>query len=1189
MCNEDLTFPQKNVEISQKLMQTDSLEKVAPQKNVLQKEMSNEEVSQNMTSQIETSQEKPQIEMSQIEASQQGAAEEEIQTQNETSQKEKRLEEQENVLKNTKKNMLVSASAGSGKTFVMIKYICQLIAENSVPINDFLVLTFTKAAAAQMKEKLLKRLKECCKEEQNEQKRNFLLEQIDQLPTANICTIDSFCERCVKKYASTLDVNENFSVVDENQAISLKNIAFKTAMRQFMLKNSANYEFLMTTYKNEVEKIQQIVKTLEDISNAVADKKAFLSEISGNFEEKFDSACKFLYEDAISTIRQKIEEMEGLHVDKYFCDVKTLLADALAANDLFELHAAVQQIGRFPTRPSQKAIGQEVFEQLGELKDAISDKVGCIKCLNLDDEQNVGVQKSGALEKAVLQLFDLYEKEYFGLKKAQNSLDFADLEKYMQILSENANLFGQFQYVFVDEYQDTNKMQEKIVKNVAKNCNFVAVGDLKQGIYGFRLASSDIFLKDLKQFEADEDAAVNFLRSNFRSSQKVLDFVNDIFKVCMTEDVAKVDYLATSMLKSENDFAAESEKAVHIDIIAKKTPTYDEIPLLYSVKNAPLAAADNNKLMLEDIKNRILQVVGSQISDGGKLRPAEFGDIAILARGRDSLFSELETFLQENDIPVLSNSRSDLTKEPEIQMLVNYLRLAVCLDDEIALASVLLSGLYLFDLQKIFDEKVEKQEGLLEIVKKNESGYYSKFLKDLDDFRLESSLFGAKKAFMSLFAKTNYFSYLNLRKGKEKLFMFVQKFLSEVEKQDFDLPALVNYFDTVSVVVTPEASSFGDAVTLTTIHDSKGLEYPVVFLIGCDKNFCSNDGSDVQINEKFGMALKVYDTEDNSVVPSVRLVAIKEQEREKDFVEELMIFYVALTRAKNRLYLFGSANKGCFSKHSVKRCSTYFDLIFFALRDVAQEFCKTGEYVSENLCVTAVDELEFVPQKVAQNFENAEFDPKIVERIEKYVDFSYKFGASKNFRLKESVTNLTKKMEEDNALAKFSNDNFQFSGNAVQVGNAYHLALKLLNFEEVSDERTLDEQLQKIAGQVDESLLDRTILLKNILILKKITSNARVFKEKEFLLKEKISKLLDEDAQDEILVQGIVDLFAVRDEKIVLVDYKYSSSQSETYLIEKYKNQLKLYKNALENAFKMPVSDCYLLSLKFGQLIEVKF
>ena len=223
--------------------------------------------------------------------------------------------------------------------------------------------------------------------------------------------------------------------------------------------------------------------------------------------------------------------------------------------------------------------------------------------------------------------------------------------------------------------------------------------------------------------------------------------------------------------------------------------------------------------------------------------------------------------------------------------------------------------------------------------------------------------------------------------------------------------------------------------------------------------------------------------------------------------------------------------------------------------------------------------------------EDSEFSLEDVKQVENYLNFKYAIDDKLNFKLKESVTSLSHKNQEDN-LEKFSNENFNFGGANTEIGNAYHLALKVLDFEKISNFDDLNEEILKnkvIFSEISENL-DLNLLLKNILTLKSFCINGKVFKEKDFILKERICDLVENvSVEDRILVQGIIDLFIIKENKIILIDYKYSNSTNDNYLINKYKNQLKLYKIALENGYKLPVKEAYLLSLKNNKLIKVDF
>lgn len=1095
------------------------------------------------------------------------------------------IQEQEEVLLNDKKNMLVSASAGSGKTYIMIKYITKLICENRIPVKDLLVLTFTKAAATEMKERLQKSLKEMGNDD-------FVIEQIDTLSVANISTIHSFCEKNIKKYANLLGISENFSIADENLSQKIRQNAFESAFKKFNESNSEEYFELISYFKNDKNKLKEILFEIEYLVNSVADKEQFLKRNLDDSETFFESATQFLFQDCKTRLKNALKRVERLHVDEFLDALKKCLTEVLNSADIYEMALACKNF-TFPYLPKRKEVGDEVVDNLGAVKENINKTIKSLADLNLNDRDVVEFQKSGYLEKILIKLFHLYENEENEIKKSQNYLDFYDLEKYMKILSVQENLFSGLKYVFVDEYQDANKVQERIIKNVAKNCNFVAVGDVKQGIYGFRLASSEIFLKDLQDFESDDNSSVKFLQSNFRSSQKVLDFVNDVFKVCMTKETCGVDYEKSSMLKGMSDFADDENKSVYIDLIEKIEAEKEELPEVYSVKNAQIFVDNQNLLQLEDVKRRINEVLSSKISDGGVLKKCHYSDIAILSRKRDALFNQLEIYLQKSGVPIISNSRNTLLEEPEIKMLVSYLKIALNADDDVSMLSVLLSGLCDVTLQQIIEEKCTSELSLCEIVKNDESGIFEKINQNLRDFRFDVLVLGIKKAFLNLFNKTNYRAYINEKINHSKINLFVDKFLNEISASEFefDLSGLINYFETVDITVTSEISAVEDAVLLTTIHNSKGLEYPIVFITNCDQSLKKSQPKvDVEINEKFGLAVKYYDKENNNEVMTVKMKAIKDFEAQKDFEEELMIFYVALTRAKNRLYLFGNLKDSIFERYEIKDCDSYFELIFFALSKAKEEFLKNGEYQNDTLEISHVKKIENIVIENEQNFENFEIFPEIQEKLLNYLNFKYKIDDKLNFRLKESVTSLNNKNDED-ALGKYSNENFTFSNSSVEIGNAYHLALKTLDFEKIETAQDLNCEMKKnieIFKDI-ENYIDKTLLLKNIQLLKQFTSDASVYKEKEFIMKDKICNLIDGTSLDEeILVQGVIDLFVMKDKEIILIDYKYSNSNSEEYLIKKYKNQIKLYKKALENALNLKVGQTFLLSLRNNKLIKVE-
>ena len=1090
---------------------------------------------------------------------------------------EKKILEQEKVLENDKKQMIVSASAGSGKTFVMIKYITKLVCEDDISVKDIVVLTFTKAAAGEMKERLLKSLRNFKKEG----KEDFIIEQIDALPTANISTIHSFCEKTLKKYANLLGLNENFAVLDEKADKKLRNLAFENSFKTFHKQFEEEFLLLMEFYKNNPERIKEILFEIEEIANSVADKRQFIERNSQNAEEFFDKAMEYLFNQYQAELMQSLKNIEALHIP-YYDEFEAAIRPLLQSKTLVEMSKWEVNL---PDKPQARHVGQEAADKAGLEKEKTNKIIQNIKKLNLLDEDNLDFQRKGTLEKVVLSLFSAYQTEQDRLKAAKNALNFSDLERYMLELSSKENLFDGVKYVFIDEYQDTNKIQERIVKNVAKNCNFVAVGDVKQGIYGFRLASCEIFLKDVEDFSTDKTSAVNYLKSNFRSDQKVLDFVNDIFKVCMTKELTGVDYAESSMLHAENEFKQDG-RPINIDMIVEDKTEKEKLPKVYSVKDAQSVVKNKDIKMLLDIENRIYDVMGTKIYEDETFRDCRYGDIAILSRKRTDLFNNLEIYLNQRGIPVNANSKNTLLDEVEVKVLLNVLKISLNMSDEIALLSVLISPFGGFSLEQIAEAKDDRS--LSEIVKNDEK--FADFVQKIDIFAKNCTIFGIKKALLNLFEDSMYFAYLNLKHNQARF--IVDKFLNEIEQSgfNFDVPGLVNFFENVKIDVSADVGAEDDSITLTTIHNSKGLEYPIVFLIGCDQSLSKGrENHDVKINENFGFALKYYDVENNQEAVGVKMQAISHEKKNKDFVEEMMIFYVALTRAKNKLYLFGKYDEKFLGKTNIQSCDTYFDFIFYALKHFAKEVELKAKYEDDNLAINIVKEVEKRNFKQKQNLENSEFDEQDLKKIVSYLNFKYKYDDKINFKAKESVTELNHKNIE-NQLEKYSNDSFVFASASVDTGNAYHLALKLLNFDEMKDKNDLHNQLVEKSATIENSqLLDEDVLWGNIQIVKGLIGDGKVFKEKEFILKEKICNLIENsNLQDEIMIQGVVDLFIVKNDEIVLVDYKFSNSNSPVYLVQKYKEQIKLYKIALENYFKKPVKQAYLLSLKNANLIPVE-
>ena len=1087
------------------------------------------------------------------------------------------IEEQEKVLKNEKKNMIVSASAGSGKTYVLIQYICRLVCEKRVPIKKLLILTFTKAAATEMKERLLKALKE-------QKMDDFILKQIDDLSVSNISTIHSFCEYCLKKYANILKLNENFEIADENVSRKLKISALKNVLNKFK-ENREDAFAINYAFKNDIRKIRESIFLIESMVASVSNKQEFIAKVRTCQGELFAEAEKIVCEYVDSQIKSDINLLEKRHFNDIAFEIERKL-QIENQKDLLNKIEVLQNFS-FPTLPKKTEITEEELSFLKEIRKDFAELNKKLSSLSLDEER-VEEEKKGELEKALIKLYVKYEEEYKRLKLNSNVLDFSDLEQYMLSLSKEKLFNENYEFVFIDEYQDTNSLQEKIVKKVAENSNFVAVGDAKQGIYGFRLASSKIFLKDVEEFNENESSNAVFLKSNFRSSKKVLDFINDIFKDAMTVETAGIDYLNTSMLSYKKEYLDDGEFAVNVDVVEKEEKERKKFDI-YSVKEDEIIE-DINYNELNTIKARIEEILKSKIFDPeiNDFRQVEFKDIAIISRSRNNFFNVLANFLNENNIPVNSNSKNLLLENPEIQILLNILKLTLVFNDDVALLSVLMSNFGKFNQDEIYDIVKGSEKTLTQIVLENEKGIFDEFLKNLSIFKTNGLTYGYKQAFEILFDDTLYYPYIFSQPDAEWVNASLKLFLEEIEKSGFkfDLPALISYFENVDIEDAGVSSSENNAIILTTIHKTKGLEYPIVMLINAGKSLKkAGKNTEIKVDEELGVVVKHYedDHEDNTV----KMLATELKNAKKTFAEEMMIFYVALTRAKNRLYIIGERPRENLKPLSVFKIDSYLDYIFNTLsQDEIETFLSKEELIKGNVKFNHITEVENIKLEKNQK-KYGKINEKIVKNIENYLNFEYLYKTEENISFKNSVTALTKQFEDNNIFLP----NFEMvntNSNVVEVGNAYHLALKIIDFNKVEK---IEDLLPYFKNNINlastESLIDKKLLFENILTLKPF-AKYKVFKEQEFVMKDTIKNLINFNFDDNIMVQGVVDFFAFKENgRIVLIDYKYSKEQRQEVLVNRYKLQLKLYKNAIESGLNVKVDEIYLLNLRYNKLIKI--
>lgn len=1099
-------------------------------------------------------------------------------------------DEQKLILKNNKKNMIISASAGSGKTFVVIEYLINLICKKNIPLSRLLVLTFTKAAANEMKTRLYKAILE-------EKPSEFLLNQLDELQISDISTIDAFCEKMIKRNINKINLDDNFTILDEKASKNLKLMAFNRVFDSFSVNNTKEFDEIYFAFKKNKEQIFGAMLDFASFFDSSFDGEKLAQEFIDDtllLEERAEDYIKNYIKEIFNKVKNEISFVCDL--PKPYQELKDSLNEFTNIELDQNLIDVIDKINDFKilNTPRNKIENLEDKKVLVEAKEKLKEVQ---KLLEPYKDLSIIIKnkfKDNSLIKALLNFYKEQQKEYKILKENRWALDFADLEIYAKKLLEDEDvakdLQDKYDYIFIDEYQDTNTLQEAIIKPIAKKGFFVAVGDPKQGIYGFRNASMEIMKKDIEDFSKDENSDALFLTGNFRSDERLLSFINEIFIKVMTEESVGIDYEKTSKLKGLQPFEKGRMPSVCLDLILNEKEEKEAPKGVYSVKEDKITLSEENLKEVKVIALRIEEALESQIYDAkrGCFRKVSEGDIALLFRGRSALMQDCVRFLQDKGFNIVADIKQDLLEDSQIRVLLALFKLAINFKDDISLVSVMNSWIGDFSLDEICEIRFkDREKRFYQLVEESEEGKIIEFKKKIEEFYFESQLLGVSKALYNLFNRNDFQLFINSLPSKNIKKSHINQLFKIIKSGDFEnnLAGLVNYLENIkSDGEMSEQSS--NAITITTIHATKGLEYPIVILCGCGEKLSKVYNKPYLLSRDFGLGTYLYDYDENIRVLSLTFLAGKLSKKRKEFIDELMIFYVALTRAQNHLFLIGSVDDINFSQ-DIFDYKNYLEIILnsfgenFTQNLFSQEYVKKGDW-EFRVISDVVDKSRTERVKEKLNFK--------IDNICEYIDYQYKNKDKCFLPYKNSVSSLLKLDEEDileESRLEFSNEDKISRERAILRGNAYHEALKIIDFDLVnSKEDLIGQELENKMMNGYFEFIDFDLLYKNIKIIKSTIGGGKTIKERQFIMQTSLKEVGISDGDDNVIVQGIVDLF-VLGEKNILIDYKFTSIRDENRLKEKYHKQIELYSLAIEKAFGVKVDEKYLLSLKDALLIKV--
>ena len=1192
-------------------------------------------------------------------------------------------EEQKQAIYEKGSNILVAAAAGSGKTAVLVERIINKIINENIDIDKLLVVTFTNAAASEMRERVLNAIYKKIDEEPENEK---LQKQIILLNRASICTIDSFCLDVVKNNFFEIDIGQNFRIGDTTEIEILKQDVLEDLFEEKYEAEDEDFTKLIntyTSYKDDTPLKELILKIYTYIqSNPFPEKwlkeKIEMFNLSEKLEEDFSKTIwgelllkqvREIVEDSelkLEAERQNLAKYPELQ--KYFLiindDIEQLQmlkinldswnkAYEIASNIKFKTWATDKKI-TFEAKDDAKATRDMVKANLKK----VTEKILIFNSKEANEDINDMYEVLKKLGNIIIEFGKMFEKR----KKDKNIVDFSDVEHFaLQILlkedgtpSEIAKKYQKkYEEIAIDEYQDSNLVQEYILNSISRENNIFMLGDVKQSIYKFRQARPDLFLEKYKTYQTknnqkDGDNLKIQLFKNFRSRKEVLDFSNKIFTSIMSEELGELNYTEEEYLNlganyedTNQDLKAEidillTDDTDEEDLSAEQkasatTSTWKETNGEENDSEEEIERVENIELEAKFVANRIKELVENkfQIYDAKKQekRDIKYKDIVVLLRSTKEPAPIFEKEILNLGMPVFSDSSAEYLESIEIQTIMSLLKIIDNPLQEIPLVAVMRSMIGGFTDNDLVEIRLsDKYDNFYNTILKSKQSVsellrskIDQFLNNLEMWRKEQEYLSLGELIWKIYNDTGYYNYVGLMTNGE-LRQANLKMLFERAKQceSISFKGLFNFINYIEKIKTSSkdmdsAKIIGendDVIRIMSIHKSKGLEFPVVFLSGTGKQFNMQDlNNKILLHPEIGIGVKYIDYDMQIEYDTLSKQAMRNQIMLETLSEEMRVLYVALTRAKEKLIITGYSTTDkqnglhdICDKYSelnsilLKKCKTYLDwmeLVYMYNQDEMKELSNINVYTKKEvlkMCKTEEVEKENTEKQILDKISKVKIDDEEKNRISKILEYQYKYQDSTTIPTKTSVTELKiAPKKSDLKCAKFLKEDAETKITNAQKGTLIHLCMQKLDtqnknytYSQIQDLVQDLENKKIITHKEAEAInINKVYQFTKSKIWEEMIHAHVVHREKAFYISIPAKEVFDKELEEKILVQGVIDLYYINEQnKLILVDFKtdYVEDRNEQILVDKYNIQLELYKRALEDALQRKVDKVYIYS-----------
>ncbi len=1182
-------------------------------------------------------------------------------------------EEQLRAIEERGSNILVAAAAGSGKTAVLVERIIRRIcdAEHPTPVNRLLVLTFTEAAAAEMKRKIASAMEERLRLEPDNR---WLRDQLLMVSSAHISTVHAFCKTILQNNIHRTTLPVDFTLVDETENAVLRNQALDQVLERYYQRIEKKEAFRDLTMGYGGTKsdntLRETVQKLYHFSRSLAYPAKWLAQgvevyrsaqktksLTGTvWEEILADRCRELVlemERGYRAIWEIVEE-EVPSDHKYFGYYQELLRDflqcfpsVLTGGGSVEAIKSGMERFEIPRTPAKTGLEEEVVNRINSIKKhLVTESQNDLRQLldGTEPERMERIFACGSRVRVLKQLVRQTERLHTRMKREKSLLDFGDLEhEMMKLLADRRGnptpialqLRERFEEILVDEYQDTNDIQDTIFRLLSKEeTNIFMVGDLKQSIYRFRNANPNIFAEKYRRYLAGDGGICIRLFKNFRSRKTVVDSINGIFSGIMKQETGGLDYTREEYLipgasypDTGDDFTTE---LLLTDAAAEGV---EELGL------------SNPRMEAENIAKRIRRMVDNgelQVTDKetGKTRPVRLGDITILVRNK-SRVPEMEQVLNAYGIPTASEVGQQYLDSLEVLTVLSFLQIIDNPRQDIPLLAVLRSAIFGFSPEELAEIRLSAQgDFYTAMIASAEQGNAraEAFLECLEDFRKDAVGHGVGYLIFRILHELHYLALvgampngrvrqrnLNLlyERGEEfeqgtlqGLFHFMA-YIESLRNEKADMKAGTDFAD--------EANT----VSIMTIHKSKGLEFPVVILCNMDAKFNEMDASAGVIwHEKAGIAMDYVDTRLRVRYPTLVKRLVQEQMLRDSRAEEMRLFYVAATRAKEKLILstlIGTQYDGWKKAAALSGKELPVGLIrrWRSMRDWTLS-CLLSHPSAEKLRELAdanwINPAMEFPLSVRYEIPQGEVmvalpereESIVVQRVEvaedmtKRLGYQYPHQSLGGIPVKLSISELKRRnMPEGDYVQGVLKPRDAVLNEMTEIGAAErgtitHYVMQHIDFARTDTEMEIQEQLEDM---VDDGLISRkqceAVSPKGILgffahpLGKRLKAAEHTRREFDFYM-EIPAGMLDEsldgeDREEPVLLQGIADCFFYDGDGVVLIDYKtdrISAEQAEERA-EYYRLQMEYYTKGLTAVLECPVKERYLYFLHPGVAVSM--